>query len=155
MSYRMMRVGLGLGVAALFVVGGCAGRPALLPNPDPALDKPSTVFAADAVKRFPYKSDAPRGGEAVARAQVGYTLNRLDVVNLSDEDWSDVEVWVNQSHVVYVPLMKAHELKRLNFQMIYNDKGQYFPVDNSKELVRSVELYRDGKMYTVPVQLAD
>ena len=70
MSYRMMRVGLGLGVAALFVVGGCAGRPALLPNPDPALDKPSTVFAADAVKRFPYKSDAPRGGEAVARAQV-------------------------------------------------------------------------------------
>ena len=53
MSYRMMRVGLGLGVAALFVVGGCAGRPALLPNPDPALDKPSTVFAADTVKHFP------------------------------------------------------------------------------------------------------
>jgi hypothetical protein len=151
----MKRMGLGLGVTALFVVGGCAGRPALLPNPDPTLDKPSTVFAADAVKRFPYKSDAPRGGEAVARAQVGYTLNRLDIVNLSDEDWSDVEVWVNQGYVVHVPLMKAHELKRLNFQMLYNDNGQYFPVDNSKVLVKSVELYRDGKMYTVPVQLAD
>ncbi|MCC6424288.1 MAG: hypothetical protein IT447_12490 [Phycisphaerales bacterium] len=155
MNQRMKRMGLGLGVTALFVVGGCAGRPALLPNPDPTLDKPSTVFAADAVKRFPYKSDAPRGGEAVARAQVGYTLNRLDIVNLSDEDWSDVEVWVNQGYVVHVPLMKAHELKRLNFQMLYNDNGQYFPVDNSKVLVKSVELYRDGKMYTVPVQLAD
>jgi hypothetical protein len=86
---------------------------------------------------------------------VGYTLNRLDIVNLSDEDWSDVEVWVNQGYVVHVPLMKAHELKRLNFQMLYNDNGQYFPVDNSKVLVKSVELYRDGKMYTVPVQLAD
>ena len=155
MNQRMKRMGLGLGVTALFVVGGCAGRPALLPNPDPTLDKPSTVFAADAVKRFPYKSDAPRGGEAVARAQVGYTLNRIDIINLSDEDWSDVEVWVNQGYVVHVPLMKAHELKRLNFQMLYNDNGQYFPVDNSKVLVKSVELYRDGKMYTVPVQLAD
>jgi len=155
MNQRMMRVGLGLTVAAIVWAGGCAGRPALLPNPDPTLDKPSTVFAADAVKRFPYKTDAPRGGEAVARAQVGYTLNRLDVVNLSDEDWSDVEVWINQSYVVHVPVMKAHELKRLNFQMLYNDNGQYFPVDNSKTLVKSVELYRDGKMYTVPVQLAD
>lgn len=155
MIQQMKRVALWSGLAGMMIAAGCAGRPALLPNPDPSLDKPSTVFAAAAVKRFPYKADAPRGGEAIARAQVGYTLNRIDVVNLSDEDWTNVEVWVNQSYVVFLPSMKAHELKRLNFQMLYNDQGQYFPVDNMKTLVKSVEVYRDGKMYTVPSQLAD
>ena len=142
-----------LAIAAVLV--GCAGRPSILPNPDKNLRKSSAHFAADAAKRHPYKSDAPRGGEAIGRAAVGYTLNQLDVVNLSDEQWDDVEIWVNQKYVVHLPKMEPNKLKTLNFQMLFDDKGNYFPINNRKVLVEKVEMLRDGKMYDIPVRLGD
>lgn len=146
-------------IALTFVaisVAGCAGgRPSPLPNPDKSLRRSSAEFAADAAKRHPYKADAPRGGQAMARAQVGYVLDRLEVVNLSGEDWSDVEVWVNQAYVVHLPTMERGKLKVLNFQMIYNDKGNYLPTDSRKERINTVELHQGGTMYDVRVQLAD
>src|SRR5205814_856057 len=66
------------GLVAL--AAGCAGRPSLIPNRDPELHKTSAQFASDAAKRFPYKSDAPQAGEAVARAQVRYAGKYLDLV---------------------------------------------------------------------------
>jgi hypothetical protein len=136
---------------------GCAQRPELLPNSDPALNKRSTELAADAAKRFPYNSDAPRGGTAKGRCQVGYTLNKLEIANQSDADWKDVEVWVNQSYVVHLPVLKAHAQKvtSIPFQAIFNDKGRSFPTNNSKVLVDKVEVYYGGTMYDVPKQLAD
>lgn len=134
---------------------GCAGRASVFPNPDPTLRKTSAQFAADAARRHPYPSQAPRGGEAAARSQVGYTMNRLEIVNLSDENWSDIEVWVNEKYVVSVPKMPRNQLKRLNFQMLYDEKGNYFPINNMKTRVTKVEIYRDGKMYDVPLRLAD
>jgi hypothetical protein len=142
-------------VAVLVLLVGCSGRPSIIPNPDKSLRKTSAEFAADAAKRHPYKKDAPRGGEAVARAQVGYTLNQVDVVNLSQEPWNDVEVWVNQDYVVFVPSMPPNQLKSLPFQMMFDDKGNYFPLDNKKVLVKKVEILRDGKLYDVPVKLGD
>ena len=137
------------------VTAGCSGRPSIIPNPDKSLRKTSSQFAADAAKRHPYKKDAPRGGEAVARAQVGYTLNQVDVVNLSQEPWNDVEVWVNQNYVVFLPSMPPNQLKSIPFQMLFDDQGNYFPLDNKKTLVTKVEVLRDGKMYDVPVKLGD
>jgi hypothetical protein len=134
---------------------GCAGRASFLPNPDPQLRKSSAQFAADAAKRHPYKSDAPRGGEAPSRAQVGYVLDRLEVVNLSDDDWKDVEVWVNQQYVVSIPDMQPGSLKQFNFQMLYDEKGNSFTTDNTETRIKSVELYHDGRMCSVPLQLAD
>lgn len=141
-------------VLAVLIVG-CAGRPSLLPNPDKALRKTSAQFAADAAKRHPYKSDAPRGGVIPARAQVGYMLNRLEIVNLSDHDWDDVEVWVNRKYVVYVPKMRPDELKILPFQMLFDDAGNSFPTDNRQVRVESVEVYVEGKMHEVTTNLAD
>jgi hypothetical protein len=43
----------------------------------------------------------------------------------------------------------------MQFQMIFNDKGVYFPTDNKKVMVNKVELYRDGTMYDVRVVAAD
>jgi hypothetical protein len=143
---------LGLSLIALLVSAGCSGRTSLVPNSDPKLRRSSAEFAADAAKRE-YRADAPRGGEAPARAQVAYMLDRIEMVNLSDEDWQDCEVWVNGAYVVHVPRMEKGKLKRLDFQMIFNDQGKYLPLD--KCLVKTVELYRDGKMYHVPLQLAD
>lgn len=150
---HLLGFGLLLGLATLM---GCAdARPSIIPNPDTSLRKSSAQFAADAVKRHPYKADAPQGGEAVAGAQVGYSLDRLEIVNLSDETWEDVEVWVNRNWVVYLPKMEPKLLKRINFEMLFDDNGRYFPLDNSKILVNEVAILRNGKMYTVPCQQAD
>jgi hypothetical protein len=141
--------------AGAITTAGCAGRPSLLPNSDPALRKTSTQFAADAAARHPYKADAPRGGEIPSRAAVGYTLNQLDVINLSPEDWDDVEIWVNQKYVVHIPRMQKNKTETIPFQMLYDDKGNYFPTDNSKILVKKVEVYKDGKMFDIPARLGD
>jgi hypothetical protein len=144
-----------LSLLALAAFVGCAGRPALIPNPDPNLRKTSAQFAADAATRHPYKAAAPRGGEAIARAQVGYTLNRIDLVNLSHEEWANVEVWVNQDYVVFLPKVEPNKLKILNFELLFNGQGVSFPRDNSKVLVNKVEVFKDGKMFDVPVRLGD
>ena len=140
------------GAVLVSVLAGCSGRPSLVPNADPKLRRSSAEFAADAAKRQ-YQSGAPRGGEAAARAQVAYMLDRIEMVNLSDEDWQDCEVWIDQRYVVHIPRMERGRLKRLDFQMMFNDQGKYVPTD--KYIVKRVELYRDGKLYDVPLQLAD
>jgi hypothetical protein len=136
------------------MLAGCAGRPSILPNADKGLRKTSAQFAADAAKRQ-YKADAPRGGQIPGRAQVGYMLDRVEVVNLSDSDWADVEVWVNKKYVVHVPMMEKGKLKTLPFQMIFDEAGNNFPTDNSKHRVELVEIYKDGKTYDVTTKLAD
>jgi len=142
-------------ITTLLLIAGCSGRPSLVPNPDPALRKSSAEFAADAAKRFPYHTDAQKG-TTTARCQVNYNLPKvIDVANLSDDDWHNVEIWVNRQYVVFVPDIKSHDLKRLPFQMIFDDSGHYFPTDNDKTRVEVVEVYMGGKLYNVPVKLAD
>jgi hypothetical protein len=135
---------------ALTIVG-CAGRAELLPNSDKSLRKTSAQFAADAAKRT-YKADAPRGGTAEARAQVGYMLHRLEIVDLSNADWSNVEVWVNKKYVVFLPQMEKNVLKVIPFQMLFDDSGNSFPLGQH---IDNVEIFQDGKMYDVTTKLAD
>jgi len=144
-------------LAAVAVTGalvvGCSGRTSVVPNPDPALRKSSAQFAADAARRS-YPTDAPRGGEAVARAEVGYQIDRINFVNLSDEDWTGAEVWVNEKYVCYLPNAPKGTLKLIQFQMLYDDSGNYFPVNNNKVMVNKVEVFKDGTLYDVPVRPA-
>jgi len=141
-------------------IAGCDGRPSLLPNKDPALQKTSTRFAADAAKRS-YEADAPLGGEAIARAEVDYTLKEVRIGNLSADDWTDVEIWVNKKYVVFLPslpkLNKGEGFRHLNFQLLYDNHGEHFPVGvfNSKMRVDKVQVFREGKMYDVPAPLMD
>jgi hypothetical protein len=153
MHLRTSLILIGCGLLA----GGCAGRAQIWPNSEPALRRTSAEFAADSAKRFPYKADAPRGGQAIGRAQVGYTLNKIEIVNNGDQDWDDVEVWVNQQYVVWLPKLKARagKVTTIPFQAIYNDSGHSFPTDNSVTLVNKVEVYYGGKMYDVTCKLAD
>ena len=134
---------------------GCAGRPSMFPNADKNLRKTSAQFAADAAKRHPYKVDAPRGGEAVARTQVDYTIDKISIVNLSEESWEDVEVWINRAYVVHLPVMEPQQLKKIDFQMLFDSQGNSFPTKNSAAMVKQVEIYRGGKMYDLPVKLTD
>src|SRR5262249_607312 len=96
---------MSLGLIA--IAAGCAGRAEIFPNSEPALRKTAAELASDSAKRFPYKADAPRGGTAIGRAQVGYSVNVIEIENLGDADWDDVEIWVNKSYVVWLPKLKA------------------------------------------------
>ena len=152
---KYLRLSLFIGCVAL--LSGCAGRAEIFPNSEHALRKTSAEFAADSAKRFPYKADAPQGGIAVGRAQVGYSVNKLEIENLGDADWDDVEIWVNKSYVVWLPKLKARpgKITAIPFQAIYNEDGHSFPTDNRKTLINLVEVYHDGKMFEVKTQLAD
>jgi hypothetical protein len=152
MKMRML-IGLSL-LCLIFSAAGCVsdGRPALFPNPDPNLRKSSAQLAADAAKRS-YEADAPKGGQAAARAQYELMDHRIDLVNLSDADWDNVEVWLNHSYVVFVLKMEKNADKRLDFEMFFDRDGHHFSTVGGKTPVESLEIYRDGKMFTVPTTL--
>jgi hypothetical protein len=140
-------------------LGGCGARIPLLPNSDPALRKKPADFAADAALRHPFKDDAPSGGEAKGRAAVDYGSDWVEVVNLSDEDWDDAEIWINRQYVVFVPKIEKNgpRVTTLNFWMFYDEKENSFPTSNNSGVNRitQLEMYRAGKMYTLKLQLAD
>jgi hypothetical protein len=75
--------------------GGCSGRVAIMPNSDKALNRTPAQFAADASRRT-YPAELPDGGKADARAQVAYEVDQIQLLNLSQEDWTDLELWVNR-----------------------------------------------------------
>ncbi len=155
----MMRNSVKACVAAMAVlVGmGCAGRPSVIPNYDPRLRRTSSQFAADAAKRHPYKAEAPRGGEALGRTAIDYTFKTVEVLNYSDEDWDDVELWINKNYVVFVPRIEKgkQRTKLLNFQMFFDEKGDYFVTNYGKSRVDTLEMLRGGKMYTIKLGLSD
>ena len=145
--------------ACLAMVAGCAGRPSLIPNSDPALRKTSAQFASDAAKRHPFNAGLTAGGTAKGRAQVGYGRDTIEIVNVGTEDWQNVELWANRKYVVFVPKIRAGagRVTTINFQMMFDEKGRYFPLDNStpQNMVRQIEVVRDGTIYNVPFAQAD
>ena len=74
-------------------------------------------------------------------------------VNLSDADWSGVEVWINQKYVLLVPSMPRNIAERLDFTMFFDHDGHHFDTQGGKNPLQSLEIYRDGKMFTVPATL--
>jgi hypothetical protein len=144
-----------IGVLVICGLAGCAGRPSLLPNRDKDLRKTSVAFAADAAKRS-YPESAPRGAEAQAQASVDHGLaNRIEVINLSDENWTNVELWVNGKYVVFIPNWPSRRMEQVNFQMLYDREGGSFPVDNKNVRVATIEIFVDGKLHAVPARLVD
>ena len=146
-------------VATLAPLVGCAGRPSLIPNSDPALRKTSAQFASDAARRHPFNTSLPAGGVAKGRAQVGYGRDTIELVNLDSQDWQNIELWANRKYVVFIPKIRAgaDRVKTINFQMMFDEKGRYFPLDNRTpdRMVRQLEIVRDGMVYSVPFAQAD
>ena len=140
-------------IAILLLTGslGCQDSVSLIPNPDPELRKTRSEFARDAINRHPYQGEAPRGGKLQGGASIDYSDNVLHVANFTAEDWKDVEIWVNGQWVVFVPNVPANAetSRKINFEMMYDRMGRHFPIENKTEdqMVKKVEVYRDGKMY--------
>ena len=146
-----------LTLAAAGFVAGCDGVPSPVPKSDPNLRRTSAQFAAEAAKRHPYKAEAPRGGEALGRAEYDLVFGTLQVLNYSDEDWDDVEVWVNKKYVCWLPKIDKNKqrVKTIQFRMLYDEAGNHFATNNGKNPVQEVEIYRNGKVYTIPTFMAD
>jgi hypothetical protein len=147
---------LTLSAATLFFATGCVhdGGPTLFPNPDPNLRMTSEQFAAASAKRV-YPASARRAKEPKARAQAAYSLNRVEIVNFTNEDWRDVEVWVNGTHSCFVPYMQDRKLKEVHFPMLFDQNGNSFPMDNSRTRVNRVEVLRNGVLYELVCHNAD
>jgi hypothetical protein len=144
-----------IGAVLAGALAGCTPRATTFANPDPALNRRHEEFAADAAARGPYKADAPRDVEPDARAQVAYGLKRLELVNFSGRDWTDVEVWVNQRYVCHLPRMEDRVLKRLPFVIFYDGSGENLSAHGPLVVVKQVELFRDGVMYSIQHQVAE
>ena len=151
--------GISLSMLFVVVVGGglgCSGRVSLLPNSDKSLRRTPAQFASEAAKRS-YNPELPDGGTARARAQVAYDVDTIQILNDSEEDWTDVEIWVNRKYVVHVPRIEAgrKRVKSLTFLMLYDDQGNPFPKDNRRQMIDTLEMVRAGAKYKIPLVLAD
>jgi hypothetical protein len=145
----------------LFLIGtlalgllGCETQVVLVPNQDPSLRKPVKAFAADAAKRQ-YEADAPKVADTDFRGQYALILRRIDLANISERDWDNVEVWVNGKYVVYCPTFAKKSDKSLAFRLFYDNQGHRFDTDSGKNPIQSLEVYRDGVMYSVVDHVAD
>ncbi|HZL33972.1 MAG TPA: hypothetical protein VFC78_01600 [Tepidisphaeraceae bacterium] len=145
------------GLLGLGVLAGCAQRPSLFPNSDKSLNRKSAQFAADAARRHPYKSNAPRGPEAQGLADYNLMSGRIQILNASDQDWKDVEVWVNHDYVCWLPIIEKGKarVKTINFKMLYDANGNHFRTNGGKNPLETVEVYCDGKMHNLPTKLTD
>lgn len=140
----------------LLALAGCQRNAVILPNSDSSLNKPAKVFAEEAAARFPYPADLERGGQLPARAEIGYMVDVITLVNFSKTDWTDVELWVNKSYVIplaSLPSTSTPGVKatRIPFKIIYNDRGQHFPSQGTT--IDTLELKLNGKLHEVPKQL--
>ncbi len=138
------------------IAAGCTTRAPFLPNPDPSMHKTAAQFAADAAHRH-YESDAAKAGPADGRVEVDYGLHIIRIANSSSEDWNNVEIWLNQQYVVFVHNIPANHasVEEIIFQDIYDQQGDYFPLDSQQTPINSIEMFKDGKMYSLIMQLAD
>lgn len=141
-------------VGVLGGVLGCDNTPGIMPQSDPALRGAPTKFA-QAASGLSYPESARTTEELTARAQVGHALNVVQVANLSRQDWTDVQVWVNQQYVISVPSIPAGTLRTLSFHLLFDPQGKPFPIDNRSVQVNKVEVLLGGQLYNVRLQLAD
>lgn len=159
------RVGLAVilgGAVVGAIVGGGMGcdEPGYYPNQDPALRKSRTALRADSTQRL-YPADASRVKGLAIRSQIGYMARTVDVANLTDQDFANVEVWVNGQYVCYLPKMEKGVLKSIPWDALYDREGKHLPTDGAgvrSFVVNTVELYMDNgggaKLYDVPVSVA-
>lgn len=151
-----------LTVAAAMLIAGCeTNYTRFIPNPDRDLNKSVAEFRADAAKRK-YPTTEPSSVATTAPAQVGqapfrgeidYQLRVINIVNLSDTQWDNVEVWANGMYVCFVPTFPARMQRGIAFRILYTPDGIRPPLTGL--WMQKVELIKDGVVYPIPIFAAD
>jgi hypothetical protein len=144
MTKYLVSLALALGLV------GCStdGQTSLIPNPDGNLQRTSAQFAADAAKRS-FEASAPSEKATDARAQYDIMAHRIDLVNLANADWSNVEVWINHNYVVFLPSMQKMVDEKLDYEMFFDRDGNHFATQGGANPLQSLQIYHDGTMYDV------
>lgn len=150
-------------LAAMLLIAGCqTNSTKLIPNPDRDLRKSPEAFKADAAKRvYPASQPSPFAPTppssalqwAPFRGEVDYQLDVINIVNLSDKDWNNVEVWANGKYVCFVPSFPAKMQRGIAFRILFSPEGQQPPLRGL--WLDKVELVKDGKIYQVVIHPAD
>ncbi len=137
---------------ACVVLAGCESRPTLVPNEDPALNRPAEQLAADATKKFPYPADLALSPNPLPiRAEIGYWINEISLVNYGDADLESVDIWINQTHVIGPLKLQAKKVRKLPFEVFFDAMGKRFPRDGVR--ITSLEIRIDDVMHKVTTQL--
>jgi hypothetical protein len=153
------RCGAGLFLACVMGIGsiGCEGTVSLIPDADPALRQPPPVFAADAAKRR-FEAEAPlrQSKDFMAQYELNPFLSRqVDLANVSGQNLSNVEVWINHTYVVFCHSFPKQTDKTLYFTMFYDRDGHHYSTEGGKDPIASIDVYYDGVMHSVPHHVAD
>lgn len=149
-------------VAAALLIAGCeTNSTTLIPNPDSDLNKSMAKFTADAAARK-YPTTQPSPGAATSptqlqqapfRGEVDYQLRVINIANLSDTTWNNVEVWANGKYVCFVPSFPARMQRGIAFRILFSPNGDRPPLKGL--WLQKVELLKDGVLYSVPIFAAD
>ena len=142
----------------VLTLAGCSildGRPTLLPNGNKALRKTPAEFAFDAAQRMPYPDDVPVGRSFDVGAEVDYTFDQVHLLNFSGQSFEDVEVWINESYVVHLPVLPDGDKQELPFRIFYGEGGEHFPTNNRTVQVDSLRLLVSGEAVQVPLDIKD
>jgi hypothetical protein len=125
-------------------------------NSDPALQKKPAEYAADAANRHPMKTDLPSAGKADGVADIDYHIQMLQLANLSKQDWTNMEIWLNDKYVTFVPKVEAGKLRTLYFHMFYDGRGNKMArAVHGDPRINSVKMLRDDRWFDVPITLAE
>ncbi len=155
------RCSLAIVATALLITGCETNSSRLVPNPDRDLNKSMAKFSADAAARkypttepSPVATTSPTQLErAPFRGEVDYQLRVINIVNLSDTAWNDVEVWANGKYVCFVPTFPARMQRGIAFRILFSPDGDRPPLKGL--WLKKVELLKDGVIYPVPIFAAD
>jgi hypothetical protein len=143
-------------VSLVACVAGCDVHTGTPMNSDPKLVKKPAEYSADAVARHPMKTDLPKAGEADGVAEIDYDIQMFQLLNLSDTDWDNIEVWVNDRYVTFVPKIEAGKLRTLYFHMFYDGRGNRMPkAVKGEPRIQNIKMLRDDRWFDVKMTLAD
>ena len=135
------------------LAAGCAsGDRRWNPNPELSLQKKPAEYAAYAAEQV-YPADATRAEGSPVLAEVDYGYDVVNLVNVGEEDWNDVNVWVNQQFVVKLGSLPVRVQRGVNFHALYDREGLRAP--SRGVWIRTVEIERDGQLYPLRIRIAD
>ncbi|MGF1634737.1 MAG: hypothetical protein ACFCVE_12870 [Phycisphaerae bacterium] len=141
---------------ALLLSAGLLGcEPTLQPYSRAEYRKTPEDLRLQAMPLHPYPASLPEVSPSYVGGQYGLSVNRLELLQDSGEDWKDLQVWVNETYVAPLGDMPDGKLVQVPFRVMYDAQGKEMPWFRTDVVPEKVEIVREGQRVQVPVRQAD